>query len=143
MRGNNGVIILKDKQEIILMHIRDGKSKREISRITGKDRKTVSKYINEYEEKRKSLIEGGAFNTEEIINSIVEKPKYDTSKRKKRKVTEEMLNRIQFYLDENIKRTSSGLHKQVRKKIDIYEALIEEGFDIGYTTVCQDRKSVV
>ena len=137
MRGNNGVISLKDKQEIILMHIRDGKSKREIARIIGKDRKTVSKYIKEYEENRKKLIEGGTFRTEDIIQSIVEKPKYDTSNRKKRVVTEEVLQRIQFYLDENAKRKSSGLHKQVRKKIDIYEALIEEGFNIGYTTVCQ------
>lgn len=26
--------------------------------------------------------------------------------------------------------------KQIKKKIDIYEALISEGYDIGYTTVC-------
>jgi len=56
------VINLKVKQEIILMHIRDGKSQREISRITGKDRKTIRKYIEDYE---RSLIECKGIDAEE------------------------------------------------------------------------------
>ncbi len=131
------MIKLKDKQEIILMHIRDGKSRREIARITGRDRKTVAKYINEYEEKRQKLIGEGSIVDEELINSIVEKPKYDASSRKKKVVTDEILKRIQHHLDENTKKLSSGMHKQIKKKIDIYESLIDEGFKIGYTTVCQ------
>lgn len=119
------------------MHIRDGKSQREIARITGKDRKTIRKYIKEYEENRRILIEHGGADDKEIINAIVDKPKYDVSGRKKKKLTDEIIERIEYYLNENEKRMSGGLHKQIRKKIDIYESLVEEGFDIGYTTVCQ------
>ncbi len=131
------MINMKTKQEIILMHIRDGKSQREISRVTGRDRKTIRKYIREYEEDRRKLLEHGGVETEEIVRSIVEKPKYDTSTREKKKLTDEVVKRIKFYLDENEKRIAMGIRKQVRKKIDIYEALVEEGIDIGYTTVCQ------
>ena len=45
-----------NKQDIILMYIRDKKSKRAIARETGFARKTVDKYINEYE---KQLVELG------------------------------------------------------------------------------------
>ena len=38
-----------NKQDIILMYIRDKKSKRAIARETGFARKTVDKYINEYD----------------------------------------------------------------------------------------------
>ena len=46
---NPVVIKLMNKQDIILMYIRDKKSKRAIARETGFARKTVDKYINEYE----------------------------------------------------------------------------------------------
>ncbi|HZK60578.1 MAG TPA: IS21 family transposase [Anaerovoracaceae bacterium] len=131
------MIKLKTKQEIILMHIRGGKSQREISRITGRDRKTIRKYIREYEEDRRNLLEYEGVDTEEMVSSIVEKPKYNTSNREKKKLTDEVVKRIKFYLDENEKRIAMGIRKQTRKKIDIYEALVEEGIDIGYTTVCQ------
>ncbi|MDD2504076.1 MAG: IS21 family transposase [Clostridia bacterium] len=131
------MIKLKTKQEIILMHIRDGKSQREIARITGRDRKTIRKYIREYEESRRNLIECEGVDAEEIVSSIVENPKYDTSNREKKKLTDAVVNRIKFYLDENEKRIDMGIRKQIRKKIDIHEALVEEGIDIGYTTVCQ------
>ena len=131
------MIKLKSKQEIVLMHIRDGKSQREISRITGRDRKTIRKYIREYEEKRRCLIENEGVDAEEIISSIVEKPRYDTSNRQKQKLTDEVIKRIKFYLKENERRKGMGLHKQIRKKNQIHAALKKEGIDIGYTTVCQ------
>ncbi|MDC3411852.1 helix-turn-helix domain-containing protein [Terrihalobacillus insolitus] len=43
------MIDLNKKQDVLLMHLREGKSQREIARETGTDRKTVSKYIKEYE----------------------------------------------------------------------------------------------
>ena len=131
------MIKLKTKQEIVLMHMHDGKSQREISRITGRDRKTIRKYIREYEEKRRFLVENGDADAEEIIDSIVEKPSYDSSSRQKKKLTKEVKNRIEFYLEENERRKSIGLHKQIRKKNQIHRALKKEGIDIGYTTVCQ------
>ena len=42
---------------------------------------------------------------------------------------------IQFYLDENKTKRLTGLSKQQKKKKDIYEVLVSEGFNVSYTTV--------
>ena len=67
-----------DKQDIILMYIRDQKSKRSIARETGFARKTVDKYINEYE---KQLVELGIdpqdkIKRQELIKELTDKPMY-------------------------------------------------------------------
>ena len=46
-----------------------------------------------------------------------------------------MIKRIQFYLDENKTKRLTGLSKQQKKKKDIYEVLVSEGFNVSYTTV--------
>ncbi|WP_278342696.1 helix-turn-helix domain-containing protein, partial [Parageobacillus thermoglucosidasius] len=53
------MIQLIQKQNILIMHYREGKSQREIARITGIDRKTVAKYIKQYEQQRKELEKSG------------------------------------------------------------------------------------
>ena len=58
-----------DKQDIILKHIREKKSRRCISRETGFARKTVDKYISEYEAK---LLELGI----DIDDEVGETTKY-------------------------------------------------------------------
>jgi transposase len=58
------------KQGIIISHFLEGKSQWDIHRDTGFDRKTIRKYINQYEEKRKTLMDSGRDNlilTEEIV----------------------------------------------------------------------------
>jgi transcriptional regulator with XRE-family HTH domain len=55
------------------MHYREGKSQREIQKQTGVDRKTISKYINKYEDQRKELNEEGDPSIE-LIRGIVESP---------------------------------------------------------------------
>jgi DNA-binding CsgD family transcriptional regulator len=47
------MITLIKKQEVLLIFLREGRSQREIANKTGIDRKTVSKYIKEYEKKEK------------------------------------------------------------------------------------------
>ncbi len=129
------MISLMDKQEIIISHFLEGKSQWEIHRQTGFDRKTIRKYIEQYDERRKALIEEKGDNAI-LIRDIVEAPKYDSSKRSKVKLTDEVRERIDFYLNENEIKKTTGRSKQQKKKIDIYECLIEEGYEIGYTTVC-------
>jgi len=124
-----------DKQEIIISHFLEGKSQWEIHRQTGFDRKTIRKYVNQYEEKKKAIIEEKG-DTEVLINDIVESPKYDSSNRVKIKLTAELKERIDFYLRENEIKRTTGMSKQQKKNIDIYECLIEEGFDISYSSVC-------
>lgn len=126
---------LIDKQKIIIKYFNEGLSGRQIEKELHISRKTIRKYIKEYEEKRNKLIE----TKEEdivLIADICQKPKYDSSTRNKVKLTGQIIKRINFFLKENENKKTSGKSKQVKKKIDIYEALVSEGFDIGYTTVC-------
>ena len=127
---------MNKKQEIILRW-REGYSKSEIARIVGRHRDTVRKYIGEYEKKRKELIEtSDEVNIPEIIDDIVSKPKYNSGNRNKRKLTDEIIEEINRHLKENKLKKQRGEGKQQKKKIDIYEALIRDGYDIGYSTIC-------
>lgn len=57
-------------------------------------------------------------------------------------MTDKILDRIKFYLRENITKRAEGRAKQQKKKIDIYEALREEGLDISYTTICSTIRNI-
>ncbi len=132
-----------EKQKIIIAYHREKKSQRTIARDSGLNRRTVARYIKNYERKRSQLLlEGDNSAEEELISDIVEAPHYDTSSRKKVKLTEEMVARIRFYLKENEQKQKEGKRKQQRKKIDIFEVLQEEGFAIGYTTVCNTIRKI-
>lgn len=127
------MISLMDKQEIIISHFLEGKSQWDIHRQTGFDRKTIRKYINQYEEKRKAILDSNEDRLV-LIEDIVTPPKYDTSSRTRVKLTDEITDKIDFYLKENELKKSTGRSKQQKKKIDIYECLIDEGYDISYPT---------
>ena len=129
------MISLMSKQDIILSCIREGKSQWQIYRDTGIDRKTIRKYLHEYEKKRQALL-GGTSDSTELIDALVAPPKYDTSNRIRRKLTDEIIERIHNFLEENEIKKATGRGKQIKKKIDIYECLLEEGHDISYPTVC-------
>lgn len=127
------------KQDILLMFLRDGKSQRAIERETGVSRKTIRKYIREYEEQKAQLVAanlGAVKDIRELTDSIIAPPRYDSSGRKKRKVTEELTAAIKVHLEENERKRHNGQSKIQKKKIDIYESLVADGFDISYPTVC-------
>ena len=68
------VIKLNEKQEVLLMFLREGLSVRAISRKTGLHRSTVSKYVHQYEESRQRLaasIGGNRAEQVDIIGDIV------------------------------------------------------------------------
>ncbi|MDY0855109.1 helix-turn-helix domain-containing protein [Bacillus thuringiensis] len=127
------MINLQKKQEIILLHVRENYSRRKIAKQLGVDRATVRKYIDEYEEKREKLLQDNKkVDTGELIQSIVEKPKYKIGTRKKRKLTDEMIQKIQEHLKENLKKKQQGLGKQIKTAVDIHASLESEGYDISY-----------
>ena len=105
--------------------------------------RTITRYVKDYETKKAQLADSkGNVNKEELIADIVEDPGYDTSNRKKVKLTEEIIDRIKFYLRENETKRAEGKTKQQKKKVDIHEVLKEEGFDIGYTTTCNTIRKI-
>lgn len=130
------MIEMKDKQEVLLRFFRDGDSKSKISRDLRVDRKTVRKYILEYLreiEKEKSL---GSHVEGSLAKYISDPPKYKRTTTPRPALTEETARQIDFYLEENKHKRREGMHKQQMLKRDIHEALLEQGFKIGYTTVC-------
>lgn len=130
------MITLKKKQEILLMYLREGRSQREIANLTGVDRKTISKYIREYETKREELQQcDTSLEVGELIQTLVEAPAYKTGARAKRVLTKEVEGKIKQHLAENEQKRQAGLRKQVKKPIDIFEALEQEGILISYSTV--------
>lgn len=125
------MISMYTKQEIILRCHREGKSRRAISRELGISRKTVKKYIEEYGSLNTEKSEGTSLGT-----YLMQPPRYDTSSRGKTRLTPEVKEAIHKLLEENETKRQQGLGKQVLKKCDILECLHDQGFKIGYTTVC-------
>lgn len=125
------------KQEIIIRHHREGRSQRSISRELGISRKTVKRYIRDYE----VLISQGKTSEKAISDYLVKTPEYKTRKRGRRRLTTEVQGVIDKYLQKNEEKRREGLGKQQMKKCDIHEQLLFQGYDIGYTTVCNYIRS--
>jgi len=119
------------KQEIIIRSLREGKSQRQISKELQISRKTVKKYIDGY-----YYHVNQQEAPEELHDYLSKEPKYNCPTRPKRALTEAIAIQIDQLLEDNTRKRSSGLHKQVLKKIDILHILREQGYQIGYTTVC-------
>ena len=113
-----------------------GLSNREVSRRTGRNRETVSKYWEEYRRQLKRLEEPGA-DIKKIQESLLLEPKYDTTNRSVRKYTDKMDKRLKEILKEEKQKTQlfgSG-HKQKLTNKQIYEKLVSEGFDISTASI--------
>ncbi len=129
-----GVINLMDKNTVINLMLK-GYSYRNIAQELNIDRKTVSKYCNEYKEECKKL-EEGCDDYREIQNNIVNKPKYKSSNRKKRKYTKEIDTLLETILDdEENKFKKLGYRKQKLTHEEIYKIIAEKGYDVSFSTV--------
>tara|TARA_R110000744_G_C19348136_1_gene560156 strand:- start:839 stop:2362 length:1524 start_codon:yes stop_codon:yes gene_type:complete len=120
------------KQEIILKSHREGKSQRWISKELGISRKTVKKYITQFE----AHLQAGSPPQEAISEFLSTPPIYEKKQRRKLKLTVEVQQAIDELLAGNEEKKLQGLRKQLLKKCDIHAQLQEQGMDIGYTTVC-------
>ena len=125
------------KQEIIIRSHREGKSQRCISRELCLSRKTVKKYIEEYE----SCLARGV--SPDVAQSIylTSVPTYDSSTRSKLKLTMEVQKALDSLIELNRQKKAQGLYKQLLKKKDMLEELHRRDIEIGYTTVCNYVRS--
>lgn len=137
------MVTLTQKQKIILRHI-EGMSNRSIARELQMSKDTVNKYVVEYEkQKSELLLMNPEADTEELIQAIVEKPKYNSTNREPKRVTPEMINAIEECLEINEWRRANGMSKQQMKKIDIHLYLVnKKKFNISYSTVKRLVKSI-
>ena len=125
------MIDMDKKEQILHYHRVDGLSLREISRRTGLNRKTVTRYIRECESMAESdPVEG-------IDLCLASRPKYCNRKSERRRLTEAVCAEIEYWLHENTKRRQTGMRKQCLKRQDIHRVLIEKGYTISYSSVCK------
>nr|WP_227004015.1 helix-turn-helix domain-containing protein [Salicibibacter halophilus] len=130
------MITMSQKYQSLIQYMQEGKSIRKVARDIGIHRETVSKYVKEYEQKRKQLMEGGEdVEVDALIESLTEKPIYTTGSRPKRKLTPEIEQRILAFLEENREKRQKGQRKQQKTVMDMYEVLEDEEVDISYSTV--------
>ena len=126
------MISMNTKQEIIIRSHREGKSQRRISKELQISRKTIKKYIEDYEDLQKESNE-----PETALSTYLSMPPlYRAGTRGRVRLTLEVQNAIDYFLEENGKKIGQGMRKQILKSIDILQLIHDQGFDVGYTTVC-------
>ena len=130
------------KQKIIIKFL-NGDGQRKIAKELHVSRNTIRKYVNEYNAKKQDLLNNNILiNKNEIIDDIVSEPTYDSSNRTRRKITDECIEVIRMCLIENKKKRATGKSKQQLKATDIYELLINKGYDISYPSVSNIVRSL-
>ncbi len=123
-----------DKYTIIKLK-QKGKSNRTIAKELGINRKTVSKYWNNYLEETKKLTDAD-YDFKEVQENIVSAPSYDTSNRKYRKYTQEMDYALNSILEDEVEKARQlGNNKQQLSNTQMHSILTEMGFKIGITTI--------
>lgn len=129
-----------NKMQIIQDHLA-GLSNRQIAKKYRMSRKTVNKYITEYEKAQHILLTNSDPQTPEVrqaTETIISAPAYKKRKTTRHKWNEQMeadLNRI--LADEDRKKKLLRSTKQQLTKRQIYELMRDLGHDIGYTTICE------
>ena len=127
------MIRLGQKQLILQRYYIDNYSLKKIAKEFDVSRNTVRKYIREYNKQKNDILSGG--DLYEIIESMQEAPKYDSSNRKSVVVTEEIITFVKKCLDENERKCLTGKSKLCQKCTDIHRELTELGHAISYPTV--------
>jgi len=128
--------MLGQKIEILRLHFVEGKGKKQIARELKISKNTVKAYINEFLENKKELIKEGVSKFE-LIENMVESPKYKCNGRPTIVMTDEVKEIINEFLIKNEKKKTTGNIKLIMKATDMHEELIEMGFDLSYPSVAQ------
>ena len=123
------MVDLKLKQQVIELYIK-GESERQITKVLPISRNTVRKYLKEFKQSRESDVRNLP-----IPEAITSPPQYKQRISPKRVLTKEIQEKIQYYVAENEWKDQHYMSKQKMKIIDMHEALLDEGYKIGYTTI--------
>ena len=124
------------KLEVLRMFFIEGKSMHKIASEMHMSRNTIRKYINEFTESKNELIESGVSKFE-LIENMIEAPKYDSSNRRPTVLTDEIKVILISYIKENDFKKKHGNRKMMMTAQDMYDELVEKGYKISYPTVTQ------
>jgi len=123
-----------DKYSIIKLK-EQGHSSRQVARMLGINRKTVSKYWSEFTAQTE-LLAAPDSNKVEIQESIVAAPSYDSSTRKSRKYNDEIDQLLEEILENEVEKCKLlGTDKQKLTQVQIHQEIVEAGFDISLSTI--------
>lgn len=128
-----------DITEILLYKHRDCQSIKQISKTTGHSKNTIRHYLRDYEEFVKNQQTGTQctkdykFFVEDYVLSI----RFNTPEPTRRVLTPEIIEKIDNHLHDNIIKRRTGLKKQVMRKENIHQDLIDNGHNISYSSVCK------
>lgn len=128
------MISLGQKLEVLRKYFIENIPKKQISRELDISKNTVKSYIKEFEESQKELINSGV-SKYDLIEKMVNKPKYTSINRKPRVITSEVTEIIEKHLEENEIKRNTGKRKMCMSAQDIYEDLIERGYQLSYSSV--------
>ncbi len=126
------MIKMVDKQEIIFMYRREGRSIRDISKALNHHRATVAKVIREYESSIRSDNPSQA-----LTEVLVTEPSYHGKHRPARVLKGEITKEIDRWLAENERRRSKGMRKQCLNAKEIHRQLLEKDLVVSYSSVCK------
>ena len=135
------MIRMGEKQTLLRHYFIDGWGIKKIAREMDLARNTVRDYVREFEAQKEEIIVGGDKYT--IIEAMQDGPKYDTSSRQKRVVTDDVIEFIRKCLDENERKRNTGKHKICQNSNDIHRELSKAGFTLSYTSVCNTVRLMV
>ena len=122
------------KQEILRRFFREFDSIRKIARDLQIGRPTVKKYLGEHQ--RAEQVTSSGSDPSALQEFLISNPGYDTNSRFRRKLNDDIERLIDEQLADNARKRQEGLRKQIKLKVDIYEFILHQGHQIGYTTVC-------
>jgi len=126
-----GVKTLMDKHEIIRLK-QQNHSIREIARLTGFDRKTITRHWNAY------LTQMQALKVTEDVRAVQERvvsaPKYNTSNRRPTKYNDQIDQLVDAILAEEKQKDAllGNAHKQRLTNRQIHRMVQDAGYDIGH-----------
>ena len=130
------MIKLGQKIEILRLYFVEGKHKKQIARELKVSKNTVKTYINEFLESKKELIASGV-SKYELIENMIDKPKYNSCNRSSRVMTDEIKEIIDGFIKDNDTKRNTGKVKMCMTAQDMYETLVENGFSLSYSSVVQ------
>ena len=130
---------LMDKSSIIKLK-EQGYSNRKVEKMLKINRKTIAKYWNEYQTNIEKLNNTkDDLEIKEIQEKIVAEPKYNSKNRVKRKITPEFITALKNILNDELEKEKIlGTNKQALTKLQIYELLKKQGFDVSYSSVANE-----
>jgi hypothetical protein len=127
------MIKLAEKFDVLQDHFIKGKGVKTIAREMSLSKNTVKNYIREFTDQKAEIINGG--DKSAILLAMSQKPTYNSANRERSVVTDQVIELIGVYLNENENKKTLGKGKLCMKATDIYEELLKKGIKISYPSV--------